>query len=109
MGGRGASSGGTSGAGARQSLIEKNEYNEILFKASVKDKDTGKRIVGFEFSSPSLKQAREDLIKNGYSVTPRTILPRKMFDNVMEKTNGNVWDWEDAQKEFKKILKEKGE
>lgn len=100
MGGR-----GTSGARNSGGYIERNEYGEILFKASVTDKATGKRIVGYEFSSTSPSSARDDLIRNGYSVTPRTMLPRKLFDEVMDKTNGNVWDWEDAQVKFKKELK----
>lgn len=96
--------GGRSGNANRNNptYIERNEYGEILFKASVTDKETGKRKVGFELSARSAKQAREDLIHNGYSVTPRTLLPRKLYDEVMNDTNGYRWDWEDAQEKFKK-------
>ena len=86
-------------------IIERNEEGEILVKCSVTDIRTGKRKVGFEFSSSSRKQAREDLKSNGYRVTPRTLLPRKLFDKVMNETNGNDWDWDDAQKEFNTLLK----
>ena len=93
--------------GKSNSYIERNEDGEILFKASVTDTETGTRKVGFEFSSSSQKQAREDLTKNGYRVTPRTLLPRKLFDYVMNETNANDWDWDDAQKLFKEELKKK--
>ena len=93
--------------GSEEYYIEYNENGEILFKCSVTDMETGKRKVGFEFSSSSPKQAREDLQANGYQVTPRTLLPQKLYDHVMNETNANKWDWEDAQELFKKELKGK--
>ena len=88
-----------------KSFIEKNEYGEVLFKAMVTDRSTGQR-KALEFSS-GVKSARDDLNGNGYSVTPRTLLPRKLFNYVMDHTNGHDWDWEFAQNVFKKELKGK--
>lgn len=85
--------------------IERNADGEILFKAMVTDKETGKRR-SMEISAVSVAQAREELKRNGYSVTPRTLLPRKSFERVMNETNAYDWDWEDAQKEFKDELKQ---
>lgn len=99
FGGRGSGSGKVSG------YIERNSDGEILFKASVTDRETGTRKVGFEFSAYDIKTARNDLKANGYSVTPSTLLPRKLYDEVMNNTNVNKWDWKDAQDKFKKELK----
>lgn len=85
------------------SNIERNEDGEILFKAMVTDRETGKRH-SMEFSARTVEQARTDLSKNGYRVTPSTMLPKKLFDRVMNETNGYEWDWEDARKEFKEEM-----
>lgn len=85
--------------------IERNTDGEILFKAMVTDKETGQRRA-IEISAISAAQARDDLKRNGYSVTPRTLLPRKAFERVMDETNAYDWDWENAQKEFKNELKQ---
>lgn len=83
--------------------IERNSDGEILFKAMVTDRETGKRH-SMEFSARTVEQARTDLSKNGYRVTPSTMLPKKLFDRVMNETNGYEWDWEDARKEFKEEM-----
>lgn len=90
----------------KDSIIERNEDGEILFKASVKDIDTGKIRTSFEFSAYDLEQAKNDLHKNGYKIHSNSLLPKKLYDRVMKETNGYKWDWEDAQKEFKAALKE---
>lgn len=91
--------------GKEETYIERNEDGEIIFKAMITD-DKGNRRA-FQFSASSKEQARQDLKGNGYRVTPKTLLPKKLFDHVINHTNANDWDWDEAQKLFKTELKGK--
>ena len=97
--------GGRSSGGARNSSpIEYNEEGEVIFKFSGTDKSTGKRVIGMEISARTIKDAKQDIRANGYTVSANKLLPRKMFDEIMNNMNGYSWEWEEAYKEAKKLI-----
>ena len=70
----------------------------MLYKAFVKDKETGKAsFMEYEYDSKS--HFIDDLKHNGYTVI--RVEPKELYDFVLENTNGDKYDWEDAKKLYK--------
>lgn len=85
--------------------ITRNEFGEIYFKFAGTEKATGQKVFGIEISAKDKKTAIRDIRNNGYTISKNRLLPSQYFDNVLNNTNGNSWDWEDAVKESDKVLK----
>lgn len=79
-----------------ENLIEPSaDYDdEIVWRFSGKDKETGNH-AGFEFDSrPDEKNARDNLKGNGYTVSQGLIFPKPLFNYLMNYTNVEEWDIE---------------
>lgn len=87
-----------------QKWIERDESGEIIYKGVVKNVDTGEKKV-MEFTGTSRKHALEQLKKNGYSLESQRVLPRKLYDEVIQNSNANTWDFDEASESYKKELK----
>lgn len=70
----------------------------MLFKALVKNKDTGE-VTTIESDYSSKSDFINDLKHNGYSVSRAE--PKELYDFVVDNSNGNKWDWETAKKLYK--------
>lgn len=70
----------------------------MLFKALVKNKDTGE-VTTIESDYSSKSDFINDLKHNGYSV--HRAEPKELYDFVIDNSNGNKWDWETAKKLYK--------
>lgn len=70
----------------------------MLFKALVKNKDTGE-VTTIESDYSSKSDFINDLKHNGYSV--HRAEPKELYDFVVDNSNGNKWDWETAKKLYK--------
>lgn len=91
-----------------KNMIEpsKDYDREIVWRFSGKDKQTGKH-AGFEFDSyPRESDAREALSGNGYNVSNGLILPKPMFNYLMDYTNVTDSDIAAAKAVMKAALKE---
>ena len=81
----------------------------MLWKSFVKNKDTGKWEIRQSEYSGSYSKAKNDFIddlkKNGYMANYLKTQPAVVFDYVQDHTQGYKWDWEDAEKIFKKTGK----
>ena len=70
----------------------------MLYKAFVKDKETGK--VNFmEYDYDSKSDFIRDLKLNGYTVI--RVEPKELYDFVLDNTNADKYDWEAAKKLYK--------
>lgn len=91
-----------------KNMIEpsKDYDREIVWRFSGKDRQTGKH-AGFEFDSyPRESDARETLSGNGYNVSNGLILPKPMFNYLMDYTNVTDSDIAAAKAVMKAALKE---
>ena len=70
----------------------------MLFKALVKNKDTGE-VTTIESDYSSKSDFINDLKRNGYSV--HLAEPKELYDFVADNFNGNKWEWEIAKKLYK--------
>ena len=70
----------------------------MLFKALVKNKDTGE-VTTIESDYSSKSDFMNDLKRNGYSV--HLAEPKELYDFVADNFNGNKWEWEIAKKLYK--------
>lgn len=78
--------------------------NEIVWRFSGKDKETGKH-AGFEFDSmPDVKNARDNLKGNGYTVSQGLIFPKPLFKYLMDYTNLDDYDIQAVQFIMKEAL-----
>ena len=66
----------------------------MLFKAAVKNKDTGKiEIIKMDYKSK--RDFIHDLRRNGYKVNPDKVKKAEVFDYIINHTNCNSWDWKE--------------
>ena len=89
-----------------QDMIEpsKDYEDEIVWRFSGKDKETGKH-AGFEFDSqPDEKNARDNLKGNGYTVSQGLIFPKPLFKYLMDNTNVEDYDIQAVQFVAKQVL-----
>lgn len=70
----------------------------MLFKAFVKDKETGESKF-IESDYPSKTDFINDLKHNGFSVSRAE--PKDLYDFVMDNFNGDKYEWEVAKKLYK--------
>ena len=78
--------------------------NEIVWRFSGKDKETGKH-AGFEFDSmPDVKNARDNLKGNGYTVSQGLVFPKPLFNYLMDYTNVDDYDIQAVQFIMKEAL-----
>lgn len=63
------------------------------YKAIVKDKMTGKRVV-IESECGTKAEFIHDLKCNGYAVNPKKVKTREVFEYIMNHTDCAPWDWE---------------
>ena len=71
-------------------------------------KSIGRKVVGKEITAKNKQTAIKDIHANGYTISRNKLLPSKYFDNVMNATNANSWDWADATKSADKELSKLG-
>ena len=70
----------------------------MLFKAFVKDKETGEsKFLEYDYDRKS--DFINDLKQNGYSV--HRVEPKELYDFVLKESNGDKYDWEAANKLYK--------
>lgn len=72
-----------------KNMIESSDTydDEIVWRFSGKDKESGK-YAGFEFdSSPTQANAKSNLAGNGYSVSQGLLFPKPLFNYLMDHTN----------------------
>lgn len=83
----------------------------MLFKAIVKDKETGKRMI-IEAEYRTRKECIEDLRRNGYSFSDKKVREAKLFDHIMYelgKCNNQyemnlVWKIKSLDETYKSVL-----
>ena len=63
-----------------------------MYKALVKEKDTGKRVT-ISRDYPTKAEFIFDLRRNGYAVDPSHVKSKKEFDRIMDTTNAEPWQW----------------
>ena len=97
---------GSIGSISNSPKITRNENGEIYFKFSGTEKTTRQKIYGMEISAKDKETAIKDIRANGYTISKNKLLPTQYYDNVINNTNGNSWDWEEATKEANKALKQ---
>ena len=97
---------GSVGSISNSLKITRNENGEIYFKFSGTEKATGQKVYGMEISAKDKETAIKDIRANGYTISKNKLLPTQYYDNVVNNTGGNSWDWEDASKEADKALKQ---
>ena len=78
--------------------------DEIVWRFSGKDKQTGQH-AGFEFDGrPDEKNARDILKGNGYSVSQGLIFPKPLYNYLMNQTNLDDYDIKAVQFIMKEAL-----
>ena len=82
--------------------LEYDEYGDIKFKFSGKDKETGAVVVR-EISAYDKKSALQDIRANGFTVS--RLYTSQVYDAILNHTDGEKWDFSDATKIDNALLK----